>query len=73
MKAHFIAQTEAGVETYFSPDAGRSVGAPGAGFIADPVKGLAFARERDAQSYANYHLGHLLPIVFVVSKEIPSA
>lgn len=69
MLAFVIVNNQDGVPRFLSPAAGRSTGA-GAGWIEKADDALAFARRRDAQTYLDFHGGHMAPICSITEREV---
>lgn len=69
MIGHLVATNADGIERFYSPRAGRSIGAA-AGWTEKPAEALAFARERDAQTFLEFHLPHMQGAARVVTQEL---
>lgn len=69
--AHLIATNHDGLQRFYSPGAGRGIGA-GGGWTENAREGLAFARKVDAEKFLEYHLPHVQPIANVVEMEVGS-
>lgn len=63
MNGFIISRVDGVARVYYSPQAGRSMGAAGGGWVGEDKKdeALGFARERDVQVFLDVHLPHLGP------------
>lgn len=68
MNGFILCRFDGTAKLYYSPIAGRAMGAAGNGWVAEDQisKALGFARQEDAQAFLDVHLPHQAPYCHII-------